>query len=452
MFPAVAPRRGGQRKLCRTKKRSTSPATLDQELKTLGIKRSARDAIRTWVEVNPIHRDWTHEQLAEVGLCHRSQISRAVPQLISLGLVDLKAEGCRGDQPKAALFTFTEALYLLRHCAKRSSPLGYSPIPKNSNKTQHSHNPKVGSFDAMPDCWKPFWDELVAKVSALPGTLDVNQRSLLVRIQACPLTPEDAFKVLDTAGEMIPTMTHLRDPRAWALSCLTHPKFTEQALRPKVTLPVPEPLSPEQTATVQVLEQEGLDVAGATTVAQALEGKAGHDLLPFVIEAAKTTLNLRLHNQKVRNEKGLLVHLLRQLDPGMLDQAKRLRSAADSRREVLRGSGSSDLWEKVSPRFQALPGADRVLETWLLARKRLTGVNPEAAGFLDLYDEAQRARTAVAKLAKTLLVDQEQAGLVQDIQRRIADSKVELTSPVGQRAFNFHLDRAALRLAGLDLE
>ena len=452
MSSVIAAQRGGQRKPCRAKKRSPRPASLDQELKARGIKRSARGAIRTWVDLNPIHRDWTHEQLAEAGLCHRSQICRAIPQLLTLGLVTLKSEGCRGDQPKAAVFTFTEALYLLRHCAKRPSPFEYSPIPKESNNTQHTHHPKEGLADALPDSWRPFWDDLVAKVRDLPGTGALNLRSLILRIRACPLSPQEAFQVLDAAMEMAPSLTHLRDSRAWVLSCLTHPNFTKKALAPKAPAPVPEPATAEQVATIHALEQEGLDQAGAITVAQALDGKVESDLLPFVLEAAQATLAVRTRRHSVNSEKGLLVHLLRQLDTGLLDQAKRLRSVAIERRKMLRGTGSTDLWDKVSPQFRALPAADRTLEAWLLARKNLEGVHPDAPGFLDLHGVAQQSKAAVARLARTVLDERVQAQLLDEVGARLADARLEPGSVIGQRVFNFHLNREVLRLAGLDLE
>lgn len=447
MFRQDTHRRGGERKLCPPKNRISDSARLDQELNALGIKRSARNAIRSWIEVNPIHRDWTVKQLAEGGLCDRSQISRAIASLISLGLAVLKMPGCRGDQPKAAVYLFTEKLFLLRHCANRPSPYMYSSIPKKvTNK--HKHETKQTLLDAVPDSWKPFWEKLLSRVKQLPGPTDINPRSLAVHIQACPLSPEDAFRVLDAAAAMAPTITDLRDPKAWILSCLCNAKFAHQAIRESQYVPPPKSLLANHVDVIQALTEEGLDLPGATIVTKELGAKIDHALLPFVLEAAKATLSARQRKYPVLNPKGMLVHLLRHLDVGILTQAKKLQVATTEHKKRLVGSGIAELLEKIPRSFRALPGADRALESWFISRKRLAGSHPDSPGYLDRYDEAQRAKSALAAIAKGLLSEKDQEALNKAIRTQFMGFKGDLDSPIVRRV----MDGEVLRMVGLEID
>ena len=465
MPQSVIPSPGGKRKVCARKRTKRTPKpSFDLDLKTMGIRPAARNCIQSWISCNAIHRDWTQDQLAAERNCHRTQISRALPTLIEHGMVVLKQAGCLGDDPKAATYLFTEDIYLLaaRHCAKRTSPLGFSLFQGTSNTTRHRYKQAEKPKPVVPDAWRDSWDHLLEVVQAIPSPSQLNPSSLMTLVEHTPFPPEKAIGFVEAAGKLAVTQPNVRDARMWALATLKNPEFAERFI------PCPVPIPPEQPASapgeeavppvkddLDALQDElvaaGMGTGGAVAGIEGLR-QAGIDLSLAQHYAAEAMTQTAKAVNCGRIDKegwwGLMVKFLRTPDPILLGRARKAKAKRD-RLEAAYGiktSATRESLAKMAPRFQVFPGAREAFVEWQYTVAQAPAA--DSPGFLDHFDLERKAFRKVIGLGEAFL-GQRALGLKTEVEARLRAANMKPDSLVWRRGMDHHFSRAIAEALGI---
>ena len=289
-----------------------------------------------------------------------------------------------------ATYRFTEKAFLLHHRhAKRTSPLGSLNGTKRTAEPKHSrdgsskepshhtpHQPKTSkTLSLLPAVWSGPWDELLRVLDNIPSLKPVNQQSLKTLLGRCPFAPDTVLGILAKAGARAVSLGTVRDPRAWALRALTVPEFGQQfqsqdmepSMPPPAGLVAPE--SPQAAAIHTDLVAHGLGEGGARQVTQSLlAAGVPPDLTPYLIRAADAVVHRRRAKGGVRGDgKGLLVHLLRSLDPLLVAKA---REGQQYERQALAIQSLAPAPPLVASAFLAQEGIPEVLAAWASVQDR----------------------------------------------------------------------------------
>lgn len=153
------PSREGRGSLCpRSKSTTRRPGSRSIlfQLRDHGITPKAGEAFVLWAVRHGIETDFTAHQIGDHGECSRSTISRAIPNMVSAGYVELLAApvyaGFRKAENRRGLYRFTTKFYALVNKAPRrpaaksrrsdcTSPLVFgSLVIEVPTQVQHQHS------------------------------------------------------------------------------------------------------------------------------------------------------------------------------------------------------------------------------------------------------------------------------------------------------------------------
>lgn len=194
---------------------------------------------------------------------------------------------------------------------------------------------------------------------------------------------------------------------------------------------------------VRLLVEEGLGQRGAEAVAKALPTTVDESLLPYLLEVTRETVAKR--SLRRDGPEPLKVHLLRTLDPELLQAARsRQRAAAEWKR-----STAGLAWEGLSRPFRAHPGASEALGRLLKAQEVAQAVRPGAAGHLPALDQLREARRELLDLILAAAGEGLRAHWEATVRRGLLESSAQPDSLAWKRNWGIRMRAEAFRWAGL---
>ncbi len=159
-----------------------------------------------------------------------------------------------------------------------------------------------------------------------------------------------------------------------------------------------ECIRPEVEETVKVLvEQAGLDEAGARTAAVAISPDLTGEILPHLVSVALAAIKSR--GDRVHKPKALLHFLLTSRDPVLAGAARnRFEKARTAQKEAAR-TGADIAWLKAVPAFKGMPGAQEALLAWIKTKQELGNLPEGHTSRQTLFDYVTHARSRVVSIA-----------------------------------------------------
>jgi hypothetical protein len=200
-------------------------------------------AMRSWMGLNTLEKDWTPDQLAYQGLCSPSTFSRARKILLSLNLIVQVSEAVFDAAEKrnnqAALYRFTEKAYRLvsprgHRLAKRTSPEVFElPISRSQPHVQphHKDHPRVDVATK-----EPLQEDQKRLLEALQAPEGPKLNPGGSKTAAAAVTPQEARRLVEAGRgfleqlfeEIRPQAT--KSPQALLVARLKSPSFRRDIL------------------------------------------------------------------------------------------------------------------------------------------------------------------------------------------------------------------------------
>lgn len=224
-------------------RRQPRPATAEARLRDLGFTPKMAYAMRSWMGLNTLEKDWTPEQLAYQGLCSPSTFSRARKNLLEAGLIFEASsaifDAVNSENNRAALYRFTEKAYRLvsprgHRLAKRTSPEAFVvPISRSQSHVQPHHKDHPG-VDVVAK--EPLQEDQKRLQEALLAPEGPNLNPGGAKTAAAAMTPHEASRLVEAGRgflellfeEIRPQAT--KSPQALLVARLKSPSFRRDIL------------------------------------------------------------------------------------------------------------------------------------------------------------------------------------------------------------------------------